>query len=576
VDGEQVNFFISHAGADRTWAEWVAWQLTEAGYTVELDVWDWAVGRNFVAAMSDALERCDRVVGLFSAAYFDRSRYTTDEWTAAMRHLAGMAEGKLVPVRVEDIPVADIPAVLRTRVFCDVFGRDAGQAQRVLLEAVAGPRRPDAEPVFPRTAAQAGLLEPGGTGPRLPGSVPRVWNVPARNPGFTGREELLATLRERLLAGETAVVQALHGIGGVGKTQLAAEYAHRFGGTYDLAWWINSEQRGLIGDQVAALGAALGCVRAGEATEMVRAVVLAELRDRGGWLLVFDNAGNPADVTPWLPGGNGHVLITSRGRAWVEIAAPIEVDVLARSESVAILQRRVPALPASDADRVADVLGDLPLAVAQAAGYMADTGMSAGEYAGLVATRAMEVLSRGRPLSYPRSLAVVTQLIADRLARDDPGAAELASVCAFLAPELIASDWFTRAGADLPAALAAKATDPLAWREVLARLGRDSLARIDQNGIQMHRLTQAILRSYLPSEVAAMARSRAEAVLVVGDPGDPVVPDSWPGWARLMPHLLFVDLAATSNVGLRTLACQAVSYLARLCLRPSRFVVRQA
>jgi hypothetical protein len=95
-------------------------------------------------------------------------------------------------------------------------------------------------------------------GPLPPGSVLRVWNIPARNPGFTGRDGLLAAVRDRLLAGEAAVVQALQGIGGVGKTQLAIEYAHRFGGEYDVAWWVDAEQGGLIGDQFAALGAALG------------------------------------------------------------------------------------------------------------------------------------------------------------------------------------------------------------------------------------------------------------------------------------------------------------------------------
>ncbi len=292
--GDRTDFFVSHAGPDRAWAEWVAWQLTEAGYTVELDVWDWAAGQNFVTAMSDALDRCDRVVALFSAAYFDRSRYTTDEWSAASLHVPGTGEGRPVPVRVEDVPAEDMPAVLGPLVYQDLFGVGEQQARRLLLAAVAGPRRPDCEPVFPGHGRPGGMSRLGGSGPRLPGSVPRVWNIPARNPGFTGRDGLLVAVRERLLAGDRAVVQALHGMGGVGKTQLAAEYAHRFAGTYDLAWWVACEQAGLIGEQFAALGAELGCAQVGAGADAVRAAVLAELRERGRWLLVFDNAEAPA------------------------------------------------------------------------------------------------------------------------------------------------------------------------------------------------------------------------------------------------------------------------------------------
>jgi hypothetical protein len=257
----------------------------------------------------------------------------------------------------------------------------------------------------------------------------------------------------------------------VGKTQLAAEYAHRFAGSYDLAWWINAEQGGLIGDQVAALGLALGCVQAGAGTEVVRTLVLAELRERGRWLLVFDNAEDLANVTGWLPGGGGHVLITTRERRWDEIAAPVEVDVLARSESAAILQARVTGLSEADADRLAAELGDLPLAIAQAAGFMAETGMPAAEYLGLLRTRAEQLLAQGAPGSYPRSLAATTQLIADRLTGEDPAAAELASLCAFLAPEPIPEELFTGAASELPGELAARAADPLAWRQTLGPPG---------------------------------------------------------------------------------------------------------
>ena len=561
MSGEQVDFFVSHAGADRAWAEWVAWQLAEAGYTVELDVWDWAAGRNFVTAMSDALDRCNRVVALFSAAYFERSRYTTEEWTAMVLHVPGAGEGRLVPVRIEEVATGQMPAVLRPLVSLDLFGVAEEQARRVLLEAVTGPRRPDQPPVFPGGSRPGSLGRRGGADPRLPGTMPRIWNIPVRNPGFTGRDGLLVAVREQLLARDNAVVQALHGMGGVGKTQLAAEYAHRFAGCYDLAWWVNSEQGALIANEIAALGVALGCVQAETGTEVVRAVVLAELRAQGRWLLVFDNAENRVDVTPWLPGGGGHVLITTRERGWDEIAAPVEVDVLARSESVVILQNRVPGLDAVDADLLAAELGDLPLAIAQAAGFMAETGMPAAEYLGVLRRRAGQLLGQGTPGSYPRSLAAATQLIADRLASEDPAAAELASLCAFLAPEPIPEDLFTQAASALPSELATQADDPLAWRQTLAHMARQSLARIDNRGLQMHRLTQAILRDRLTPEQAAATRKRTEAILAASSPGDPPNPATWPRWARLMPHLMAAKLAATDSPGLRQLTCDACWYL---------------
>ena len=165
MDGDRTDFFISHAGADRAWAEWVAWELAEAGYTVELDVWDWAAGRNFVTAMSDALGKCDRVIALFSVAYFDRSRYTSEEWAASLVHLRGMEENRLVPVRGEDVPAGQVPPLLRSLVARDVFGLAEEQARRVLLEAVAGPVRPDRKPVFPGRGTPGGPEQAGRAGP---------------------------------------------------------------------------------------------------------------------------------------------------------------------------------------------------------------------------------------------------------------------------------------------------------------------------------------------------------------------------------------------------------------------------
>jgi transcriptional regulator with XRE-family HTH domain len=459
-------------------------------------------------------------------------------------------------------------AGLSSRAISDLergINRTARKDTALLLARALGISEPAAE-LFAaaargRTPAVDVLTALRSSGRQLAETMPRVWNIPARNPAFTGRDKLLTLVQERLLAGHAAVVQALYGMGGVGKTQVAAEYAHRFAGSYDLAWWINADQDKLIGDQVASLGLALGCVPAGAGNEAVRAAVLAELRQRGRWLLIFDNADAPADVTPWLPGGGGHVLITSREHGWDEVAAPIEIDVLTRAESVELFQRRVPTLTPTDADRLATELGDLPLAIAQAAGFIADTGTPASQYLDLLHSRARQLLDRGAPVSYPSSLAAATALIVDGLAVSDPAAAELASLCAFLAPELIPEYLFTGAAGLLPAGLAARAADPLAWRQTLASMSRQSLARIDHRGLQLHRLTQAILRDRLTPARAAATRECAQAILAASDPGDPPDPGTWERWAQLMPHVLAADLGATDSPALRELVRRACWYL---------------
>ena len=194
---------------------------------------------------------------------------------------------------------------------------------------------------------------------------------------------------------------------------------------------------------------------------------------------------------------------------------------------------------------------------------MAETGMPATQYLDLLQTRAGQLLDQAAPgSSYPWSLLAVTRLAADRLDGEDIAAAQLASVCAFLAAEPIPDDLFISAAAALPDELAARAADPLAWRQVLAVLARQSLARIDQRGLVMHRLTQAILRDRLTADQATATRACTEAVLAANNPGDPANPVTWPRWAQLMPHLLAADLAVTDNPALRTMTCSACEYLA--------------
>ena len=130
VAGGRKDFFVSHAGTDAAWAEWVAWQLIEAGYTVELDVWDWAAGQNFITKISDALDRCDRVAALWSSEYFTRSRYTTEEWSAASLKAPGAERGRLIPLRVEDVPAEAMPGILQPLLYQDLFGLGEDEARR--------------------------------------------------------------------------------------------------------------------------------------------------------------------------------------------------------------------------------------------------------------------------------------------------------------------------------------------------------------------------------------------------------------------------------------------------------------
>jgi DNA-binding SARP family transcriptional activator len=205
--------------------------------------------------------------------------------------------------------------------------------------------------------------------------LPEVWNVGPRNPGFVGRDGTLRNLRERLWSGGTAVVVALHGLGGVGKTQVAIEYAHRYAADYDVVWWVSAEEIGLIGEQYAALAAELNLIPARADTVSAVSALRGYLRRHHRWLLLLDNAESPADLRAWLPAGPGHTVITSRNSAWVELAARIEIDVLSRAESIELINIVRPGVAEVqiEADRLAEALGDLPLALVQASRLLAET-----------------------------------------------------------------------------------------------------------------------------------------------------------------------------------------------------------
>jgi MinD-like ATPase involved in chromosome partitioning or flagellar assembly/uncharacterized protein (DUF2267 family) len=523
---------LSYAAEDRMWAEWVQHVLTRADFRVlprcvaAEDSGDAAAA---IQAEQD-YQAAPRAIVLLSSPYV-RSREGRVIWEAMAAADAAGTRRQLVPVRVGEVRV---PEPFSDRNPVDLARMDAAQATGALLRA------------FDRPAPLPGRLAPPDE-PRFPGTVPPVWNVPARNADFTGRGATLELLRDKLAGGGTAVVlaQALYGLGGVGKTQVALEYAHRFKADYDLVWWISSEQPNEIALALADLARRLDLpVPEGVPDAAAAAMALEELRVNPSrrWLLVFDNAEDPAELQPYRPSGSGHVIITSRNQSWSRLAEPLEVDVFTRSESITHLMQHVPQLTAAEAAQVAAALGDLPLAIEQASAWLEQTAMSAADYIAQLETQAARVLAVNQPSDYPVSAVVTWNLSFERLQQRSPAAVRLLQLCAFMSPGpiseiLLYSDEMIKNLLPYDSAL----TEKFILGRVIRDMSRFALVKVDagRNSLQMHRLVQAVIRSQMTPAEQETACHQVHQVLVGARPrrGDTDDPENWERYELIWPHL---------------------------------------
>ncbi len=511
------DFFVSHADSDLAWAEWIAQQLVEAGYTVELDVWDWAAGTNLVDAMRRALKRAERVLAVYTDAYFAH-RLSQAEHTAAF---ASDQPGRVVPVVVADCSIPELYAPLAR---IELLGLEEDDARRRLLDGVsADSHRPGSPVTFPSRA-------------EFPQRLPRIWNVPARNPFFTGRGDLLRTLDGRLRQpdAEAIAVVPLRGMGGVGKTQLAVEYAHRHAAGYQIVWWVNAENPTLATNGLVEFAAALGLSTVGPPAEVLR-LLWSALARRTDWLLIYDNADSPPALAELRPPDSGRLLLTSRNPAFGRFADLVEVGDFDRPESVALLRHRCPALSPGQADQIAAAVGDLPLAVEQAGCFLQETGLDVADYLGLLAAAPTHAgLDDPTVDRHPGLVAVVTASRA-RLRAASPRAAVVFDQLAFCAPKLLPLT--PRRPAGDSGRFGAEIGDSATTADVVRQLTSLGLARNRGTALQVHHLIQALVRSFLSDSEQFQHCQQAQELLATVRPGNPDDPTGWSLYAVLTPHV---------------------------------------
>ncbi|MFD7677099.1 tetratricopeptide repeat protein [Streptomyces sp. NPDC060187] len=403
---------------------------------------------------------------------------------------------------------------------------------------------------------------------------PDLTNIPYPH-GFVGRAEQLTKLDDAFARSGEVVVQAIHGLGGVGKSTLAAHWA-RTRSCGSPQWWITAESaealdRGLT-DFALAVRPVLRTV--GMGSDELREWALQWLGSHRDWLIVLDNVHAPADVRGLLDriGRSGRVLITSRrSTGWHQLATTIPLDVLGEGEAVElftrILDRDGPS--ADGVDEVCAELGRLPLALEQAAAYCAETGVSPRDYLTLLQDRPAEMFATtAEGGDGDRTIARVWSLTLDRLAKTPP-ALDAFHVLAWFAPDGIprhllddlaypaqirpkitefllpcqeGTGSLHRRMHDWGRSLVKQAADPLALNRALGRLVAYSMITERDGALGMHRLVQALARTPAPrdphrrSQDIAAARRIAERALLKALPTNVSEPSSWPTWLELLPH----------------------------------------
>ncbi|MFI6296503.1 FxSxx-COOH system tetratricopeptide repeat protein [Nonomuraea sp. NPDC050790] len=392
----------------------------------------------------------------------------------------------------------------------------------------------------------------------------RIDNLPARNPVFRGREDVLAEVRA-VLTGPPARPVAVYGLSGVGKTQIALEYAHRWAHAYQVRWRASAADPVVLDGSLAELAVRLGVPRRADRKEIMRALA-QRLADVEAWLMILEDADEGDGLADALfdRAGNGHVIVTSRSPAWARWAVPLYVAPFSREESTDFLARRLAhKVEADEAAALAEQLGDLPAALEQAAAYVEQAGMTLGEYGVLFGRRARTLLARRAGAD---RYAPAWDLAFERITRESAAAGELLHLCAILSAEGTSLSLLRRSPEALPPALGAAVVDEIGLEDAIAHLLHHSLISRDRGRLRMHRLVQVAARGTLDDESRRAWLAHGIRLIGSATPQDSDNPAAWQDWDEAIPHLVgLVDQMGKADPvpeGMPRLLSMAGRYLA--------------
>ncbi len=385
------------------------------------------------------------------------------------------------------------------------------------------------------------------------------WNVPyRRNPLFTGREEVLARLAVLLGSGQATVltqVGAISGLGGIGKTQVAIEYAYRHRHEYQAVLWIRADTPENCVSSLAALAQVLNLPEQEDADQerLVQAVT-RWLKSHTNWLLILDNVEDVVHTAHVLSFDSpGHILLTTRAQATGTVAQRLDLDQMTPEEGALFLLRRA-KLIAPDALLEAACQGDqdgaktisrlldgLPLALDQAGAYIEETACSLSGYVERYQRQRAALLNRRGHLvvDHPEPVSTTLSLSFEKLEHLHAAAADLLRLSAFLDPDALPEALLIEGASELGPVLQPLATDPLAFDDALAVLRTYSLVRRNPEAktLTIHRLVQAVLKDRMDEDAQ---REWAERAVRVVNAAFPAVSElsAWPTCRRYLPHAL--------------------------------------